>query len=166
MGVRREQVPPHLYGRYGLSDRRSRWVPVAGLAAAVAAIALLAVIARGMGPGDDVKLISWQATATGAQLTWSIVRYDDQPVYCVLRAQDEDRFDVAFAVVKVRNTAASPIFSSTLKVRGEVFTVDRPACATDATRLIRPHFRPGQLSPAQEAPLFAPWQPITAWLGG
>lgn len=166
MAVRREQVPPHLYGRYGLTSRRPRWVPAAAVAGAVAAIALFAAIAKGIGPGEEVKLVRWEATATGAELTWSVLRYDDQPVYCVLRAQDSDRFDVAFAVVKVRKTAASPIFSTQLRVRGEVFTVDTPACATNPAHLIRPHFRPGQLSPAQDSPLFAPWQPITAWLGG
>ena len=166
MAVRREQVPPHLYQRYGIADVRPRWAVWAAVAGVLAVLLTLGAIARGIGPGEEVKLIAWQASEDGAALTWSVLRYDDQPVYCVLRAQDEDRFDVGFAVVKVRNTAARPVFSTTLRVRGELFTVDTPACSTDSARLIRPHFRPGVLSPAQQSPLFAPWQPISDWLGG
>lgn len=163
VSVRRSQVPPHLYARYGINPR-PRWavtaLAVVGLALAAG---LLGWISRGLGSGGEVRLISWESTARSAQIEWSITRYDDAAVYCVLHAQDRERYDVGFAVLRITHTAASPRFSSQLNLRGSAYAVDTPQCETDPAHLISPHFRPGWLPPAQQSPLFAPWQPATAW---
>ena len=163
MGVSRRQVPPHLYRRYGIKSRTSNWLGglVAGLSIAATLVAL-ALVGRGLGSGGDTKLIRWTVGREAVELTWSVLRYDNQPVYCVLRAQDSERFDVGFAVVRVADTDQNPQLTSKLAVRSGVYSVVPPDCAPAADHLPTPSFRPGLLPPAQQPPLAAPWQPLPA----
>lgn len=167
MGVSRRQVPAHLARRYGIRPAGFRWVSVAAATVGlVVAVGSLGVIARGLGSGGETKLIKWTAIGKQADITWSVLRYDDAAVYCVLRAQDSARFDVGFAVVKVSGTAANPQIASTLELRSTAFSVVPPDCQTDPTRLASPNFRAGQLPPAQNPPLAAPWQPLPTGISG
>lgn len=167
MGVSRRQVPAHLVQRYGIRPAGFRWVwAVVAVVGAIAAASSLGLIARGLGSGGETKLIKWTTTGQLADISWSVLRYDNATVYCVLRAQDSARFDVGFAVLKVRDTATNPQIESKLALRATAFSVLPPECQTDPTRLTSPNFRAGLLPPAQQPPLAAPWQPLPAGISG
>ena len=168
MGVNRKKVPPHLYDRYGISSRP--WPLISLIAAVGLAVAgyLLTSIGSDLASGGDVTLISWEETGIDeVTVSWAVRRADDQSVTCVLRVQDQDRFDVGYAVARVKNTASEPVFTSVLATRGQVFAVPTPVCEPVdpiSSNIPGSHFRPGLLPPAQAGGLAAPWQAEPRWL--
>lgn len=166
MGVNRKNIPPELHARYGISTSQKYVLPTVASFLVVVVGVLLFIIGKDLNAGGDVRLITWQSvSANQVELTWSVQRNDNQSVTCVLRAQDNERFDVGYATVKVRNTNDNPTIVSRLNLRGPLTAVVEPECqAGEARTLVGPHFRPGLLPPAQTEPLRAPWQGLPQWL--
>jgi hypothetical protein len=168
LGVNRKKVPPHLYDRYGLKARP--WPVIVLIAAVGLSLAgyLLTSIGGDIAAGGDVTLITWKETGINeVTVTWAVHRADNQSVTCVLRVQDQDRFDVGYAVARVQSTGTEPMFSSVLTTRGQVFAVPTPVCEPvqpSSSNIPGSHFRPGLLPPAQTGGLAAPWQAEPRWL--
>ncbi len=159
MAVSRATVPPNLYERYGLKPRNPfLLISIWSISLAIFGFLFLQV-ASGQQEEVETRLISWDAKSINeVQISWTVYQADNQPVYCILKAQDSDQFDVGFAIFKARQTKSIPQFTHTLKTNVEAFAVITPACALEPEALLGSHFRPGLLPPAQDAPLFAPWQ--------
>ncbi len=159
MAVSRATVLPELYERYGLKPRNPfLLVSVWTVAFAVFGFVFLQV---NSGQQEDVetRLISWDAKSEKeVQISWTLYQSENQPVYCVLKAQDSDQFDVGFAIFMATQTDSIPQFTHTLKTNAEAFAVITPTCELQPEALLGSHFRPGLLPPAQDLPLFAPWQ--------
>ncbi|MEN9692854.1 MAG: hypothetical protein RLZZ330_498, partial [Actinomycetota bacterium] len=92
------------------------------------------------------------------QITWQVYQKSGKEVFCVLKAQDSDQFDVGFAVFKTSNSATPQQFTHTLNTLSSAYAVLEPTCELNESALLGSHFRPGLLPPAQDVPLFAPWQ--------
>lgn len=168
MGVTRNKIPPHLYDRYGIRPRPWRLIAAAGALVVGAAGYLLTSIGGNIAAGGEVTLLVWaKMPDNSVSLSWSVHRADNASVTCVIRAQDSDRFDVGYAVVRVKDTAGTPQFRTRIFARGQIFAVPTPVCEPvepDSSNVPGAHFRPGLLPPAQRDGLAAPWQPIPDWL--
>lgn len=166
MGVSRNKVPPHLYDRYGIRPRRTFLISTLASISLLVAGGLLWFIGSSLSSGGDIALVQWKEIGINqVQVRWTVQRADNEPVTCIIRVQDRDRFDVGYAVGRVRNTLARPDLTVTIATRGEIYAVDTPTCVVgDGANLVGSHFRPGLLPPAQTGGLAAPWQPLTEWL--
>lgn len=168
MGVTRNKIPPHLHERYGIRPRPWKLIGAAAAVALSLAGYLLSSIGGNIASGGEVTLLVWAKTADDAVgISWSVNRADNASVTCVLRVQDSDRFDVGYAVVRVKDTAATPQFRTVIATRGQIYAVPTPVCEpveANNSNIPGSHFRPGLLPPAQSGNLAAPWQPLPAWL--
>ncbi|MEY4169937.1 MAG: hypothetical protein RLZ94_1010 [Actinomycetota bacterium] len=95
-------LPPDLQARYGVG-RRSRLPLIAGLIGIAAFIAALAFVTFNLvSPKVTYKLLAWNDVAADrVDVTFDVRRSQEWDVYCVLRAQDESRTDVGYAVVGI-----------------------------------------------------------------
>ena len=159
MAVSRTTVPKELHERYGLRPKNPFFI-VSTWSLGIFIFGLLFLQINSDQQSDaEVRLISWQATSINSvKVKWTVYQSDNKPVYCVLKAQDSDQFDVGFALFKATNTSDVAQFTQTLTTLTSAYAVLTPTCETDASRLLGSHFRPGLLPPAQDSPLFAPWQ--------
>lgn len=159
MVVSRSTVPIELHERYGLKPKNPLLLAtIWGLAGAVF-IFLFFQVNGGQQEDVETRLVSWEVKSENTvEVTWTLYQRDDLPVVCTLKAQDSDQFDVGFALFKAKDTASVPQFTHQLSTLDAAFAVLTPVCEMDESRLLGPHFRPGLLPPAQDAPLFAPWQ--------
>ena len=166
MGVSRNKIAPHLYRRYGLPEQTPWRLRAFAGVAAVGALWVFWTVGSSMAAGGDTTVISWKVSSpTSVSIRWSVHRNDNQPLTCVLRVQDQERYDVGFGVGRVRNTASSPILTVTMITRGEIFGVADPVCVTQGSQnLLGSHFRPGFLPPTQTNGLASPGQPLLGWL--
>lgn len=159
MAVNRKTVPPELHQRYGLKQRNPLLVTLVWSLLGAGFIFLFLLANSGQQEDVETRLISWEVKSKNqVQVTWTLYQRDDLPVVCTLKAQDSDQFDVGFALFKATNTSAIPQFTHQLRTLDEAFAVLTPICELDEQNLLGTHFRPGFLPPAQDSPLFAPWQ--------
>ena len=116
-------------------------------------------INQGQQSNVETKLISWEVKSDSeVEVTWQVYQKSGKPVTCVIKAQDSDQFDVGFAVFKTENTASPKQLTQTLNTISSAYAVLEPVCELEESSLLGSHFRPGLLPPAQNSPLFAPWQ--------
>ena len=159
MQVSRATVPPELHERYGLKPRNKFLVGGLWAFSLLLVLLLFLQINRGQQSDVETRLVSWQANSQNTvEITWSVYQSGNLPVTCVLKAQDEDQFDVGFALFETEDTGSVKTYSHTLNTISESYAVLTPVCELNASSLLGPHFRPGILPPAQNSPLFAPWQ--------
>lgn len=159
MAVTRATVPPELHDRYGLKPRNPIFlISIWSLAILVFGLLFLQ-INSGKQSDIETRLISWDAKSpTSVEISWTVYQSDNQPVVCVLKAQDANQFDVGFALFRAKNTGQVAQYTHTLQTWKNSYAVLNPVCEIDESRLLGTHFQPGLLPPAQNAPLFAPWQ--------
>ena len=159
MAVSRSTVPTELHERYGLKPR-NKFLVISIWTVSLAALGFLFIqVNSGQQADVETRLISWDVQSTNkVEITWTVYHSENQPVYCVLKAQDADQFDVGFAIFKTSDANAIPQFTQTLNTNSKAFAVISPTCELDPAKLLGSHFRPGLLPPAQDSPLFAPWQ--------
>jgi hypothetical protein len=164
--VDRKRVPAHLHDRYGIRPRNKPLIAFIGLAALILCVYVFVTVGQRVNTSSETRLITWETQSEkSVVVTFSVYKPQDEQLLCVLRAQDEDRFDVGYALARVDYPSKRPTFTVTLNTREEAFTVTQPICDyADSPALIGSHFRPGQLPPAQAGGLFAPWQDVTTSL--
>jgi len=153
-------LPPDLQARYGVG-RRS-WLPAvaAGIAAAAFIAALAFVTYNLVSPRVTYKLLAWNDVAADrVDVTFDVRRSEEWDVYCVVRAQDESRIDVGYAVVAIPRGTSYEQVTYPLRTLAPAFVVEVLACAAGAPpeRVVPPQFPPGVVPPDQ------PW---TAPTGG
>lgn len=153
--VRAQDIPPHLHARYGIRPASPwRWVALTAAAIVVLPVGLYAASRYVVTQQVPFALISWAAERdTRVQVLWRLDPIDERR-WCVLRAQDFERFDVGFAVVPVPAGTAEMSYPLTTTARPTA--VDVLACEADPYALPGPQFPPGVLPPAQPAPGLAP----------
>ncbi|MEN9923151.1 MAG: hypothetical protein RIS09_665 [Actinomycetota bacterium] len=148
------EIPPHLYERYGIKQRRFPW----GIALGFSIIALVLGYALLVGQQVSIRLISWQTTVNTVSIAWRYEGEVSSATWCLLEAQDENRFDIGFALIELSPTDTNVTLTHTLTTTETAFAVLTPVCSDDLDRLPGSFFKPGVLPPAQLPPLFAPWQ--------
>jgi hypothetical protein len=159
VAVSRSTVPKELHERYGLKPRNPL-ILISTWTVALAVFGFLFIqINSGQQADVETRLISWEVkTANRVEINWTVYQSSNLPVYCVLKAQDSDQFDVGFAIFKATETQSIPQFTQVINTNAEAFAVITPTCELEPEALLGSHFRPGLLPPAQDSPLFAPWQ--------
>ena len=95
-------LPPDLQARYGVGHRSPLPI-IAGLVGITAFVAALAFVTFNLvSPKVTYDLLAWNDVAADrVDVTFDIRRSEEWDVYCVLRAQDESRTDVGYAVVGI-----------------------------------------------------------------
>ena len=149
-------LPPDLQARYGVG-RRSRFPLIAGLIGIAAFIAALAFVTFNLvSPKVTYKLLAWNDVAADrVDVTFDVRRSQEWDVYCVLRAQDESRTDVGYAVVGIPRGTSFEQVTYPLRTLAPAFVVEVLACEAGAPpeRVVPPQFPPGVVPPEQ------PWTP-------
>lgn len=159
MVVTRATVPPELHDRYGLKPRNNFLFVTMWILAGLIVLFLYKQIDQGQQGNVETKLISWEVESDSqVKITWQVYQKSGKDVICVLKAQDSDQFDVGFAIFETTDTAIPQQFTQTLNTLSSAYAVLEPTCELNKSALLGSHFRPGLLPPAQNAPLFAPWQ--------
>ena len=149
-------LPPDLQARDGVG-RRSRFPQIAGLIGIAAFIAALAFVTFNLvSPKVTYKLLAWNDVAADrVDVTFDVRRSQEWDVYCVLRAQDESRTDVGYAVVGIPRGTSYEQVTYPLRTLAPAFVVEVLACEAGAPpeRVVPPQFPPGVVPPEQ------PWTP-------
>ncbi|MEY4322762.1 MAG: hypothetical protein RL410_543 [Actinomycetota bacterium] len=164
--VDRTRVPAHLHDRYGIKPANRPLTVIAALTAMALSAYLFTSINARVSDAPTSRLLSWQViTPLTVEVKFTVSGNVDSPLVCVIRAQDEDRFDVGYALARVDHPQADATFDVVLATREEAFAVPAPVCeASDSPGLLGSHFRPGLLPPAQDHGLFIPGEQITSSL--
>ena len=145
-------LPPDLQARYGIG-RRS-WLPLlAGVIGAAAFVAALAFVTFNLvSPKVTYTLLAWNdISADRVDVTFDMRRAEDWDVYCVIRAQDESRIDVGYAVVGIPRGTSYEQITYPLRTLAPAFVVEVLACEAGQppTRVVPPQFPPGVVPPEQ-----------------
>ncbi len=154
--VRERDLPPHLRARYGVG-RRPWGAYLAAIIVIVGfAAALGFVIYNVLAPNIQPKLLAWRVvSADHVAVTFEVRRSGATDVSCVIRAQDESRADVGYAVVTLPAGPAYVQQTYDLRTLAPAYVVDVIGCGTanPPERVPPPQFPPGVVPPAQ------PWTP-------
>lgn len=149
-------LPPDLQARYGIGQRRMGPV-IVGVVAAVAFIAAMAFVTfQLVSPKVTYDLLAWHDIAADrVDVTFDIRRAAEWDVYCVIRAQDESRTDVGYAVVAIPRGTTYEQQTYLLRTLAPAYTVEILACdaGSPPARVVPPQFPPGVVPPEQ------PWTP-------
>jgi hypothetical protein len=149
-------LPPDLQARYGVG-RRSPLPLIAGLVGITAFIAALAFVTLNLvSPKVTYDLLAWNDVAADrVDVTFDIRRSEEWDVYCVLRAQDESRTDVGYAVVGIPRGTSYVQTTYSLRTLAPAYVVEVLACQAGQPpeRVVPAQFPPGVVPPEQ------PWTP-------
>ena len=149
-------LPPDLQARYGIGRRP--WLAMgAGIVAAAAFVAALAFVTFNLiSPKVTYELLAWNDIAADrVDVTFDIRRSAEWDVYCVLRAQDDSRTDVGYAVVPIPRGTSYVQLTYSLRTLAPAYIVEILACQAGSPpeRVVPPQFPPGVVAPDQ------PWTP-------
>jgi hypothetical protein len=149
-------LPPDLQARYGIG-RRSLVPIIGGVIAITAFIAALAFVTFNLvSPKVTFTLLAWNdVSADRVDITFEVRRSAEWDVYCVLRAQDESRTDVGYAIVPLPRGTSYVQETYALRTIAPAYVVEVLACEAGGPpeRVIPPQFPPGVVPPDQ------PWTP-------
>jgi hypothetical protein len=149
-------LPPDLQARYGVGHR-SPLPLIAGLVGITAFIAALAFVTLNLvSPKVTYDLLAWNDIAADrVDVTFDIRRSEEWDVYCVLRAQDESRTDVGYAVVGIPRGTSYVQTTYSLRTLAPAYVVEVLACQAGEPpeRVVPAQFPPGVVPPEQ------PWTP-------
>lgn len=100
MQTNRDQWPPHIQARYP-EEKKSWFLFIVGSIFVLIIGAFIAVgVERVINPPLYEKLLAWEIKdANSVSVTFEISRPIDMNVWCLIRAQNEDKFDVGYAVL-------------------------------------------------------------------
>ena len=145
-------LPPDLQARYGIG-RRSRLPLIAGIIGVAAFIAALAFVTLNLvSPKVTYKLLAWNDIAADrVDVTFEVRRSADADVYCAIRAQDETRTDVGYAVVPLARGTTYVQETYPLRTIAPAYVVELLGCEAGQapTRVPQPQFPPGVVPPEQ-----------------
>lgn len=158
-GIPVRHLTPELQDRYGI--RPTPWWLYTGIGVVVVAfVGALAWVTYQLG-SDDVQseLLAWRVVSNEhVDVTFDVRRSADSDVYCVIRAQDQTRADVGYAVVSMPRGTTYVQQTYPLRTLAPAYVVELLACSSGAPpeRVLPPQFPPGVLPPEQ------PWTPATS----
>jgi Domain of unknown function (DUF4307) len=149
-------LPPDLQARYGVGHR-SPLPLIAGFVGITAFVSALAFVTLNLvSPKVTYDLLAWNDVAADrVDVTFDIRRSEEWDVYCVLRAQDESRTDVGYAVVGIPRGTSYVQTTYSLRTLAPAYVVEVLACQAGAPpeRVVPAQFPPGVVPPEQ------PWTP-------
>jgi hypothetical protein len=149
-------MSPQMRERYGLTRRPWGAMALSGLLAVAFVVALAYAGYQILSPQLYPKLLAWNVVADDrVDVTFEVRRPDTVDVYCVLRAQDETRADVGYAVVPLARGTTYVQQTYPLRTLAPAYVVEVLACEAGGPpqRVIPPQFPPGVVPPEQ------PWTP-------
>ena len=139
-----------MQARYGL-DRRpiGRRIGIGVLI--VAFLGAMAFVTVGVTRNPvDSRLVAWDDAADRVDMTIQVKRPADAEATCVLRAQDDSRIDVGYAVVVIPPGEGDVVVDYRLRTLAPAFTAELLGCAIDGTPSVAPpQFPPGVVPPEQ-----------------
>ena len=149
-------LPADLQARYGVGRRP--WLAIsAGVVGIIAFVVALAFVTLNLlSPQVTFQLLAWRDVSPDrVDVTFEVRRSAEWDVYCVLRAQDESRADVAYTVVAIPRGTPYEQITYSLRTIAPAFIVEVLACEAGAApkRVVPPQFPPGVVPPEQ------PWTP-------
>lgn len=153
--VRARDLPPHLRARYGL-DRKPWGLVIAAMLAVAFVVALAFVAYNLLAPNLQPKLLAWNVVSRDhVDITFEVRRSAEADVYCALRAQDETRADVGYAIVALPRGTTYVQQTYALRTLAPAFVVELLGCEAGQPprRVPPPQFPPGVVPPEQ------PWSP-------
>ena len=148
-------LPPDLQQRYGVRGRSVVGMVVAGLLAAVLAIASGWTAWTLANPPVRSKLLTWSVPADDhTRVTFEVNKEPADTVYCVVRVADDKRHDVGYAVITVPpgQDYEQPTYDIRTRAAGRI--VELLGCEAGEVPVVpAPEFPPGTENPPQ------PWTP-------
>ena len=146
------QLSPEMVERYGI-DHKSWTSRIVTYVLALGFALILGFVAfQVTRPGVDFELIAWNVVAPDrTDVTFRVHAQNDDPVTCVVRAQDASRADVGYAVVPVVPVNGSVSVTYPLHTAIGSYTAEVLGCGDD--RVPDPQFPQGVVPPSQ------PWTP-------
>ncbi len=152
-GIPVRDLSPDMRERYGI--RPTPWWFYAGVGAVIAAfIAATGWVGYQLsaGAGLQYEVLSWQVVAPDrTDITFEVTRADNADVYCVIRAQDETRADVGYAVAVLPRGTTYVQETYSLRTLAPAFVIEVLACEVGAPpqRVLPPQFPQGVVPPDQ-----------------
>lgn len=133
-------------------DRRpiGAWIATTILVIAFV-VAMLFVGLNVTGNPIEDRLVAWDVQgADRVEVTFSVNKPEDASVTCVLRAQDENRIDLGYALVEVAPGSTDALVTYPMRTLAPAFTVELLGCGIDAApNVAPPQFPPGVVPPEQ-----------------
>jgi hypothetical protein len=146
------QLSPEMVERYGLNRTSVTSRIVTYTLAMCFAVVLGYVAYQITRPGAEVSLISWKVVAPDrTDITFQVKTGNDDPLTCVLRAQDQSRADVGYATVQIKPVDGQIATTYSLRTAIPSYTAEVLGCG-DAS-VPGPQFPVGVAAPSQ------PWTP-------
>jgi hypothetical protein len=146
------QLSPAMVERYGLNHKSTTARIVTYTLAVCFAVVLGFVAFQVTRPGAEVSIISWKVVAPDrTDITFQVKTGSDEPLVCVLRAQDQSRADVGYAKVQV--TPVNGEIASTYSLRTAIPSYTAEVLGCGNTKVPGPQFPIGVAAPSQ------PWTP-------
>jgi Domain of unknown function (DUF4307) len=147
-----KQLSPEMVERYGLNHKSITARIITYTLAICFAVVLGFVAYQITRPGADVSLISWKVIAPDrTDITFQVKTGSDEPLTCVLRAQDQSRADVGYAKVQVTPVDGELALTYSLRTAIPSYTAEVLGCGD--TKVPGPQFPIGVAPPSQ------PWTP-------
>ena len=152
------ELPEHLRQRYGIRRRRVVPVLVGVLIAGVISGSLAYASFRQQNPSVSAQLLAFEVTSPNqVNVTWEVARGAELTTYCVIRAQDEQRTDVGYAIVTVAGGTDYEQITYPLATNGLAVLAEVLGCSNSKEMRVPPaDFPPGVKIPDQPAPGVAP----------
>ena len=149
---RADQLSPQMRERYGVGRRSAAPAVVAVLAVVVLGFVAWLTVA-GEATRVDASLLSWDARADHATVTFSVRRAEGLETRCVLRGQDRTRADVGYAVVDLPAGDPQVTVTYELATLMPAYVIELLGCSVDGDPAVNgPQFPPGVAAPEQ------PWR--------
>lgn len=154
------EIPEHLNSRYGIKphSRSRRIVRLFGYGIAIAALVFIYLIER---PTKVThQLVGFTVNSdTSVSVRWEIFRGNLDTAFCAVRAQNDQRIDVGYAIVEVKGGPSLATMSYDLATESRAVLAEVLGCGpTKDLRVPPPDFPPGVKPPAQLQPGVAPTQ--------
>lgn len=145
-------LSPEMVERYGLNHKSVISRVVTYTLAVLFAVVLGYVAFQITRPGAEVSLISWKVVAPDrTDITFQVKTGNDDPMTCILRAQDESRADVGYATVQVKPINGEIATTYSLRTAIPSYTAEVLGCGDAKV--------PGPQFPYGVAPPSQPWTP-------
>jgi len=146
------QLSAEMAERYGINHRSWTSRIVTYVLALGFALILGFVAFQVTRPGVDYELIAWKVVAPDrTDVTFRVRAQNDDPVTCVVRAQDASRADVGYAKVSVTPVNGSAAVTYSLHTAIGSYTAEVLGCGDDPVPAAQ--FPQGVVPPTQ------PWTP-------
>ena len=155
-GIPTDQLSPQMRERYGI--RPTPWWVYTGVGVVIAAFfAAIAFVTVQLASADvQAELLAWRVVSPEqVDVTFDVRRPGEVDVVCVIRAQDETRADVGYAVIDLPRGTTYVQQTYPLRTLAPAYVVELLGCASggEPERVMPPQVPPGVLPPEQ------PWTP-------